>query len=306
MKANDAMASETLADIGENELVRRLVRLLKQDDSVIAGPGDDCAVVEGRREPQVLKTDTVVEGVHFTPDTPPALVGRKAMARVISDFAAMAAVPRHALVTLIAPPSTPVKRVLGIYTGLQKMAESHGVCVVGGETSKGSQLILTVSMSGYAPKRRWLARNSAQAGDELYVTGRLGGSIKGKHLKFEPRVAEARWLAEHLPVRAMMDLSDGLAQDLPRLAAACGLGFSVDLAALPRTPGCTAQQAWGDGEDYELLLALPAGALAKANAKARAQWQAAFPKVPLTCIGTLVEKHEAPLAPEGGWQHFQG
>jgi thiamine-monophosphate kinase len=144
---------QTLADIGEDELIRRLVRGLKLDASVIAGPGDDCAVVKGSREALLLKTDTVVEGVHFTAETRPRLIGRKAMARVISDFAAMAATPRHALITLIAPPETPVKRVLEVYAGLRQMAESFGVNIVGGETSRGSQLIITVSMTEAGPKR---------------------------------------------------------------------------------------------------------------------------------------------------------
>ncbi|TDU62558.1 thiamine-monophosphate kinase [Prosthecobacter fusiformis] len=292
---------ETLADIGEDELIRRLVRGLKQDASVIAGPGDDCAVVKGSRDLLLLKTDTVVEGVHFTPDTPGRLVGRKAMARVISDFAAMAATPRHALITLIAPPQTAVKRVLEVYAGLRAMAESFGVNIVGGETSTGSQLILTVSMTGTAPNQKWVSRNRARAGDALYVTGRLGGSIRGRHLRFHPRMQEAHWISRHLPVHAMMDISDGLAKDLPRLAAASGLGFSVDLPSLPRSPGCTPEQAWGDGEDYELLLAISA----RTPRKQLAAWHTAFPKLPLTRIGTLVEKHAAPLATPGGWEHFR-
>lgn len=292
---------ETLADIGENELIRRLTRAIKLDDSVIAGPGDDCAVVKGSREALVLKTDTVVEGVHFTPETKPSLIGRKAMARVISDFAAMAALPRHALVTVIAPPSTPVKRVLAVYEGLRRIAESHGINIVGGETSKGQQLILTISLSGTVNERRWISRSRAQSGDALYVTGRLGGSIRGKHLTFQPRLAEGRWIAENLPIRAMMDISDGLAQDLPRLAQASGLGFKVDMQALPRTAGCTPAQAWGDGEDYELLIALPD----HLPAQKLESWHSAFPKLKLTRIGELVDRDEAPLAPGGGWQHFQ-
>lgn len=292
---------ETLADIGEDELIRRLVRGLKLDESVIAGPGDDCAVVKGSREPMLLKTDTVVEGVHFTQDTPARLIGRKAMARVISDIAAMAGTPRHALVTLIAPSHTSVKRVLDVYAGLRSMAEAYGINIVGGETSKGPQLILTISLTGTASRQRWVSRSDAKAGDGLYVTGKLGGSIRGKHLRFQPRMAEAHWISQNLPVRAMMDISDGLAQDLPRLAKACGLGFHVDLTALPRTPGCTAEQAWGDGEDYELLLALSA----RTTAQQLAAWKQAFPKLKLTRIGQLLEKENAPAAPAGGWQHFR-
>lgn len=96
----------------------------------------------------------------------------------------MAATPRHAMITLIAPPQTPVKRVLGVYAGLRAMAEEFGVNIVGGETSRGDQLILTVSMSGTAPAKTWVSRNRARAGDFLFVTGELGGSIKSKHLRF--------------------------------------------------------------------------------------------------------------------------
>lgn len=293
---------QTLADIGEDALIRKLVAGLKLDASVIAGPGDDCAVVRapGRGQHLLLKTDTVVEGVHFTPDTAPRLIGRKAMARVISDFAAMAATPRHALITLIAPPQTPVRRVLGIYTGLRAMAETFAVNIVGGETSRGAQLIITVSLTGFVGTSSWVGRHRGRAGDQLWVTGRLGGSIRGRHLRFQPRLAEAHWLAQHFPVHAMMDLSDGLAKDLPRLAAACRLSFAVEMDALPRARACTTAQAWGDGEDYELLFALPP----KSEELLRAGWRRAFPKLDLTCIGSLTEsKKDAP--PAGGWDHFQ-
>lgn len=295
---------QTLADIGEDALVRRLIALLPQRKDVIAGPGDDCAVVHGPGPGRrlILKTDTIVEGVHFTHSTPPRLIGRKAMARVISDFAAMAATPAHALVTLIAPSCTPVRRAVAIYEGMRDLADEFQVSIVGGETSRGGQLIVTVSLSGSAPARGWLARNRARAGDVLWVTGRLGGSIGGHHLRFQPRMAEAHWLAAHTNVRAMMDLSDGLGRDLPRLATACGLSFQVDLEKLPRRRGCTPAQAWGDGEDYELLFATPA----RAAARLAQDWTRAFPAVPLTRIGTLLPAQQAPPSiPPGGWQHFQ-
>lgn len=294
---------QTLADIGEDALIRRLVAGLQMDSSVIAGPGDDCAVVLPplRGEHLLLKTDSVVEGVHFTAETPPRLIGRKAMARVISDFAAMAAKPRHALITLIAPTNTTVKRVMDVYAGLRAMAELHGVNIVGGETSRGDQLIITVSMTGTALAKRWLARDKAKAGDTLWVTGQLGGSIRGKHLRFNPRLAEAHWLAENLPITAMMDLSDGLAKDLPRMAASCGLGYQLSFETVPKTRGCTLVQALGDGEDYELLFAMSSGAKGDQNA----MWKQAFPKLKLTCIGQLVaDLNEAGLV-KGGWEHFR-
>jgi thiamine-monophosphate kinase len=221
---------------------------------------------------------------------------------VISDFAAMAGTPCHALVTLIAPPQTPVKRVLAVYAGLREMAEAHGVNIVGGETSRGEQLILTVSLTGTVGEKSWIARSTAKAGDLLLVTGQLGGSIKGKHLRFEPRVAEARWLTENLPVRAMMDLSDGLAKDLPRLADASGLGFELWAPEIPITPGCTLEQALGDGEDYELLLAVSP----KMKASMMHQWHCFSPKVPLTVIGQLLPLDgKSTNKLKGGWEHFR-
>jgi thiamine-monophosphate kinase len=293
---------QTLADIGEDALIRKLTKAMHHGADVIVGPGDDCAIVRapkgGRR--LVLKTDTVVEGVHFTAETPAKLVGRKAMARVISDFAAMAATPKHALVTLIAPGRTPVARVTGLYAGMKALARDFGVVIVGGETSSGSQLSLTISMTGEAGRRRQVLRSGGKAGDKLYVTGRLGGSIKSRHLRFVPRIAEAHWLAEHFSIHAMMDLSDGLAKDLPRMAAASGMGFRVEMAALPRNPGCDALAAWADGEDYELLFAAPA----RVHQRLSTEWRRRFPKLKLTCIGELTRKGQSTAA-EGGWEHFR-
>ena len=293
---------QTLADIGEDALIRRLVAGLKLDSSVIAGPGDDCAVVRTPRagEHLLLKTDVVVEGVHFTAETPPHLIGRKALARVISDFAAMAGMPKHALITLLAPPQTPVKRVLGIYAGLRRLAEEFGVNIVGGETSRADQLSLNVSLSGTVRANAAIGREGGRAGDKILVTGRLGGSIRGKHLRFLPRLAEAHWLARRFPIHAMMDISDGLGKDLPRLAAASGRGFAVEMEKLPRTRGCTVKQAWSDGEDYELLLAVAP----EVESRLLRAWGKAFPKLELTSIGNLTEGRSR-NSPRGGWDPFR-
>jgi thiamine-monophosphate kinase len=295
--------TKTLADVGEDELVRLVTAGLKTDRDVILGPGDDCAVVRApaRNEELVLKTDTIVEGIHFTPDTAPRLIGRKAMARVLSDFAAMAATPRHALVTLIAPSSTPVKRVLGLYQGMNKIADEFDVRIVGGETSRGNQLVLTVSMSGSVPKKKWITRGRARAGDLLYVTGRLGGSIRGKHLKFRPLVKEALCMTKHLRVTAMMDLSDGLAKDVPRLAARSGLGYELDAEKIPVSRGCTVGQALNDGEDYELLFAVPP----RTSEAAMKACLRACPNLEFFCIGRLVPVARQRQGLMGGWDHFR-
>ncbi len=294
---------KTLADLGEDGLVRLITKNLRTDADVLLGPGDDCAVVQppARGRKLVLKTDTLVEGVHFTADTPPALIGRKAIARVLSDFAAMAALPHHALITLIAPQSTEVRRVTAIYRGMDRMADEFGVRIVGGETSRGSQLVLTVSMTGSVPARGWVARSSAKAGDILIVTGTLGGSIHGKHLKFTPRLREAGSIMAWLHPTAMMDISDGLAKDLPRLAASCGLGFELDRDQVPVTPGCTLEQALNDGEDYELLIAAHPD---RAQTALEKLWRS-FPRTGFHIIGRLVPAQHRRQLLSGGWDHFQ-
>ncbi|MFN0075897.1 MAG: thiamine-phosphate kinase [Prosthecobacter sp.] len=293
----------TLADIGEDQLIRRLMRGVKLDRDVIAGAGDDCAVVRStKHEHTLLKTDALVQDVHFTLDTPPRLIGRKAIARVVSDFAAMGGTPRHAMITLVAPPSMEVKFLTGIYSGMRAISKQYGINIVGGETSRGLMLMLSIAMSGTVPSKRWLSRSQGRNGDALLVTGRLGGSIKGRHLKFEPRLAEGRWLSQHARPHAIMDLSDGLAKDLPRLAEASGLDFSIDPAALPRNRGCTPAQAWGDGEDYELLIAVRPSSV-KTLLK---RWRAQFPTLPLTVIGhfTKLGKGHRPSFTSTGWDHF--
>jgi thiamine-monophosphate kinase len=168
------------------------------------------------------------------------------------------------------------------------------VNIVGGETSRGDQLIITVSMSGTAPAKDWVARNRARAGDCLFVTGQLGGSIKRKHLHFHPRVQEAQWLVKHTRISAMMDLSDGLGKDLPRLAASCGVGFHINLEDLPLTRGCSVQQAVGDG-----------AVSAKNSIGLLSEWSEAFPKLKLTRIGKLVADPQSRGIPSGGWEHFR-
>ena len=292
----------SLGDLGENRLLEQITRELPTNRSVVVGPGDDCAILRfGSAERLlVLKTDCVVEGVHFTSDSKPAAVGWKAMARGLSDFAAMSAVPESALVTLIAPASTPANWVTQLYRGLSKAAAMFEVAIAGGETSRtDGRSAISVSLTGRVEPDRYVTRRGGRAGDELFVTGRLGGSLGGRHLTFTPRIAESRWLTKHVRVRAMMDLSDGLGADLPRLADSSGVGFEVDEAALPRNRGCTVEQAIGDGEDYELLFAISP---TDADRLERA-WRRKFARLPLTRIGRFTPRLEQKLAP--GYVHFR-
>jgi thiamine-monophosphate kinase len=140
----------------------------------------------------------------------------------------------------------------------------------------------------------------------LFVTGRLGGSLRGRHLEFVPRIAESRWLTKNFRINAMMDLSDGLAADLPRLAQASRVGFEVEEAALPLNPGCTIAQAISDGEDYELLFAISP----KHSRSLLSRWKKKFPKVPLTRIGKLDSAFGPPEADRNskfpkGYVHFK-
>jgi thiamine-monophosphate kinase len=294
-----------LSEAGEDRLLAQLLPMLSRNRSVVLGAGDDCAVVRCPQQDhfQLLKTDCVVEGVHFRAASAPASVGWKAMTRPLSDFAAMSGVPQFALVTLIVPAKKTLAWTKKIYRGLEKAARTYGVAIVGGETSSSSgPAVISVSLTGFVEKNRWVGRGGGKAGDELLVTGRLGGSLGGRHFKFVPRIEEARWLTKHFPIHAMMDLSDGLGADLPRLARASGLGFEVDENAIPRNRGSSVGQAISDGEDYELLFAISP----EHGASLTKRWRRRFPKLPLTRIGRLNSsfaiRHSSLPA---GYVHFQ-
>jgi thiamine-monophosphate kinase len=294
-----------LSEAGEDRLLAQILPTLSRNRLVVLGAGDDCAVLRGspRDNLQLFKTDCVVEGIHFEGTSPPASVGWKAMARPLSDFAAMSGVPQFALVTLIIPGERTLDWAKKIYRGLEKAARTFDLAIVGGETSniKGPAVI-SVSLTGFVEKDRWVGRSGAKANDELFVTGRLGGSLRGRHLRFTPRIEESRWLTQNFPIHAMMDLSDGLGADLPRLARASGLGFEVDESAIPRQRGCNVTQAISDGEDYELLFAIAP----RVSAELERRWCKKFPKLPLTRIGKLNSKFEIRNSKfPRGYVHFQ-
>lgn len=301
-----------LQDLGEDEVVRELANGLPVDRSVVAGAGDDCAVLEYGRTGyyQLFKTDCLVMGVHYAPDTPPKLVGRKALARAISDIAAMGGWPTQAVVTVVLSPSFTLQYVKDLYAGLSGVAREFGVSVVGGETSRpaanhsGKTAMISVSLLGLVEKGRCILRSGGREGDQIFVTGLLGGSLNGKHLSFQPRVWEGRWLSDHFQPTAMMDLSDGLAQDLPRLAKQSGVGFQLVYSRVPKAMGCEMKAALCDGEDYELLFTV-------SNDRAEALhalWTKNFPSLPLTNVGWLCSQEESMAAEFDelkGWDHFE-
>lgn len=294
---------KTLGDSSEDQLISRVTEKLVQRADVRVGPGDDCAVVElGNGDLQLLKTDCVVESVHFYPDEKPHRVGWKAIARVVSDIAAMGGTPQAMVVTLVLRADTTLDWLDGLYTGMQKCAERFGVSIVGGETSSapaGSVNVISIAGTGHVEQQNLVLRSTAKVGDTIFVTGALGGSINGKHLDFCPRLSESQWLVGHFKPSAMMDLSDGLAKDLPRMAKLSGVGYTVETANVPISPGCDLAQALGDGEDYELLFTVPPG---RTDALQQS-WPAAFPK--LSEIGKIEElSRSAGDLPQGGWEHF--
>jgi thiamine-monophosphate kinase len=292
-------------ELGEDRLLHQLLPRLWFAKGVVNGPGDDCAVVETRncRDFLVLKTDCVVAGVHFLPKANAPDVGWKAMMRPLSDFAATSAVPQFALITLIAPKQTKVEWVKGLYRGLCRAAKRFKVSIVGGEmSSTPGPVAVSVNVAGFVERDRCVSRRGGKVGDDLFVTGRLGGAVKRKHLKFIPRIVESRWLTQNFPIHAMMDLSDGLGADLPRLAKASRVGFAIEMNNLPLTPGATIDNAISEGEDYELLLAISP----RDRTRLQREWRKKFPKVLLTRIGRL-NPQSAVGNPQlkRGYVHFQ-
>jgi len=301
--------------MNEFELIARLTRSLPANPAVVAGTGDDCAVLDLGCPGQWLlfKTDAVVEGIHFTRDTAPEKIGRKALARCLSDIAAMAGTPVAALVTLALPRGFDVKFVEAVYGGLKALAQRHGVAVVGGETTTNpDRLLISIALLGSVPRGKAVLRTGAKVGDAIFVTGELGGSLAGKHLEFEPRLVEARWLAEHFPVHAMIDLSDGLAGDLRHILKASGVGAELLKAAVPVShaaklrakEGASARPpffaALTDGEDFELLFTVPARSAVKLLDAGKKQ----FPKLRLSCIGKITAGDGITICDKTGRQPF--
>lgn len=286
--------------MNEFELIAKLTKNLPTNESVVTGVGDDCAVLDlGVPDKLILfKTDAVVEGIHFTRETPPEKIGRKALARCLSDIAAMAGTPTAALVTVALPPNYDAELVAKIYDGLNALARQYSVAIVGGETTTNPErMLISIALLGTVPRGKQILRSGAKVGDAIFVSGELGGSIEGKHLDFEPRIAEARWLAEHFSIHALMDLSDGLAGDLGHIVKASNVGAEISKMALPVSRAAklraragdaakpAALAALTDGEDFELLFTLAS----KDAVKLLDAWKVKFPEVKLTCIGKIVK-----------------
>ncbi len=238
------------------------------DPRVLLGPGDDLAVLDVGGG-LLVGVDQVIDGVHVLADRIAwDRIGRKAVARSLSDIAAMAGQPLATLAAVVLPRRAATEDVELLCRGLQDAAQTWGAPLVGGDVACQRQDAdpLTVSVTVLGLCSAAVKRSGGRPGDALYVTGALGGAVHpdggGSHLDFTPRLLEAAALHRQLAgdLHAMIDISDGLCRDAGRLAAASGCRAVLHERDLPLRAGVTPQAAMGDGEDYELLFAATAGA----------------------------------------------
>ena len=310
-----------LKDIGEFGLIDELKKRAFTGAETVVGIGDDAAVLVSPREGMLtlLTTDMLVEGTHFDLSrSTPYQVGWKAIGCSLSDIAAMGGLPRAAAISIGARGDVGVDFCTELYRGINDLARRFSCGVVGGDTVRsGRALVISVSVVGEVERDRVALRSGARPGDSVWVTGRLGGSLRGRHLNFTPRIEEARFLVGRFPVRAMMDLSDGLGSDLYRMAEASRVGFRIERERIPVSPDAregadeasALKGALYDGEDFELLFALQPSCREEEFTR---EFSSRF-----TCgvsrIGTVVDpgrgitligpEGETPLE-EGGFSHF--
>jgi thiamine-monophosphate kinase len=310
--------ADSVSALGETRLIAAIRRWL----STVSPPsprgiGDDCAVLPASPRRQLITTDPVIYGRHFDDTVPPRSVGAKLLKRNLSDLAAMGARPTAAVISLALDPRVKTRWLEQFYRGVAATARRFSVSVVGGDVAQSDGFLgAFLTLCGEAAGPRVVLRTGARSGDWIYVTGTLGGSLLGRHWRFIPRLAEGEWLAARREVRAMMDLSDGLAKDLPALTPA-GAEPAIDEAAVPvsaaartlarRTARTPLFHALCDGEDYELVFAV-AGRTDRAAFESA--WRRRFPRTRISCIGRFVPAGERPahatdLTAYHGYEHLR-
>lgn len=306
-----------LSEMGENAVVQRLANMLGgHAEGLQLGIGDDCAVVDAADSEWALTSDPVIEGRHFMPDTPRRAVGHKAVGRAISDLAAMGAQPRWILINIAAPGDVAVQDLELLYEGATALCKRYGAAIIGGDLAEAQELAIHVFAMGSLSGGKRLVRSCAKPGDLIFVSGTLGGSILGRHLRFLPRVEQGMWLLEQGWNPAVMDLSDGLGTDLRRMLDQSNCGAELDLEAIPVSadahfPGMLpVEHALYDGEDFELLMALAPDFRQDFEEK----WAEKWPDLPLSCIGCMTDPSAGLMALSGaelrpldghGFEHFK-
>jgi thiamine-monophosphate kinase len=306
----------------ETEFISWLRSRVASHPRVSLGIGDDAAVLQLGGADCVVTTDMLTDGVDFDVDLhAPSRIGHKALAVSLSDIAAMAAEPVAAFVSLLVPKSSEPTLAARLLEGMIPLAESLDVAIAGGDTNtwKG-KLVINTTLVGKTTGAGPLTRGGARPGDWIVVTGALGGSILGRHLDVRPRVREILELRKHYAIHAGIDVSDGLAFDLSRIAQESQCGVVVELDAIPihndarrlvadkPDLGAAVDHALGDGEDFELILAVAPDVAARMIDQQPLE-------IPLTRIGRFVDEPgmwqtdarglRAPL-PAIGFQHKLG
>jgi thiamine-monophosphate kinase len=304
----------------EAEFVRWLRERIAPSPLVFPGIGDDAAIVTTPRGHCVVSSDMLMDGVDFhLLECGPWAAGRKSLAVNLSDLAAMAARPLAALVSLALPRDGGAAIGRGLYEGLLELADHFGVAIAGGDTNSWSgPLVISVTVLGEQTGQGPLLRSGGRVGDDILLTGAVGGSLLGRHLSFRPRVQEAILLNDRYALHAGIDISDGLSLDLARLAEESQCGAEIDLEQIPvsedarrlaTADGRSAlDHALADGEDFELLLAVAPETAARILADQPLD-------VPVSRIGRLVAERglwqssaqagRAPLSPAGYEHQFQ-
>jgi thiamine-monophosphate kinase len=306
----------------EAQLIAHLRKRLPPHPLLALGAGDDAAVLSlGHSDRYVLTVDLLSEGIDFRlEEVDPPRIGRKALAVNLSDLAAMASEPMAGVVALALPRKGGMDLAVSLYEGLLPLAERFGVAIAGGDTNSwDGPLVLSVTLVGKVTNRGPLKRSGARPGDRIVVTGSFGGSILGRHLDFEPRVTEALVLADRYELHAGIDVSDGLSIDLAHVAEESGCGAVIQMDDVPVSDdarrlaeqladGSTAlDHALCDGEDFELILAVPPGEADRMLVEQPVE-------VPLTSVGHFVAEpglwladrsgRRRPLQPRGYQHHF--
>jgi thiamine-monophosphate kinase len=273
------------------------------------GIGDDCAIFrpKGKHEELVFTTDMLIEDVHFRRATHSAAqTGHQALARGLSDIAAMGAEPRFCLFSVAFPKWADGRWISQFFDGFLALARETGTELAGGDLARAAKMMCDVVVCGAAPTGRALRRDGARAGNSIYVSGRLGGSALGlatkrglawrRHLRAEPRLAVGRFLRTR--ATAAMDLSDGLSIDLQRLCVASGVSAEIEPPPLFR--GASLEHGLHGGEDYELLF----------TTRPNVKIPASFAGVELTRIGSVRRGHPGQILLAGeplpikGYDHF--
>ncbi|MBU0503906.1 MAG: thiamine-phosphate kinase [Candidatus Omnitrophota bacterium] len=248
----------SLSKIGEFGLIHRIKRLIRTDNSVVQGIGDDCAVIKfNQREYLLLTCDMLVEGVDFRSQEDPYLIGRKSLAVSMSDIASCGGMPRYALISLGIPKNKKIKFIDGLYKGIRDLAKVYSLNIIGGDISRSEKLVIDVSLIGLVEKNNLVLRSGAKLKDIIMVSAALGGSIKGRHLRFSPRIKEARFLVNSFKLNSMIDISDGLTLDLSHVLEESDKGAVIYQDLIPLSRDCSGlEDALTSGEDFELLFTL--------------------------------------------------